>query len=549
MSMLSYSILGMGDCFGLYSPAVKEKFNLTQSELDTIGTAPFVFNTVGFALIPGLINDRFGAPLTLAAGGIITGLGLLFWWLTLAGTIPVWKFGVVWQLTLTESLRSWGNQYPSAAVIPVNLSNFDSQPAVAMRMLAALKCISSIGGAVATEVYGGFMEPHATTFLLFLVAVVTSFNLIGAPFLKHIPDRGSDSDSRRFNPTFVLIALLIAAAIASSVLDSQLTAAGKRAFAVAVIAVWGLTALSVLRPCACWCSSGQKTSVKESLIEPAVSRGGAGDEVDEASPASKRCCTAHPEGGNENWVDDARADVARADVAGAGVAGIGVPRPERAELTLSQSIRTLDAWLYVWCTFATMGSYSVVQINVGQITESFGDGSNNSAAVTMLFVGATVGRAAAVVTVEWLRLHHYPRALSLSVMSLVMIVALIFLSTSTLIGLHTGVTLAGLSYGAYWTLIPVVASDLFGLKNLGANYKIATLGEAGGYLLLGRWLTAKIYESHITKPGSTKCYGTACFRLTFLASAGTCLSAVAAGVLLARRPLSVASVERTKRPT
>ena len=35
-------------------------------------------------------------------------------------------------------------------------------------------------------------------------------------------------------------------------------------------------------------------------------------------------------------------------------------------------------------------------------------------------------------------------------------------------------------------MIPLISADLFGLENLGANYKTATLGEAVGFLLVGK---------------------------------------------------------------
>jgi hypothetical protein len=46
ISMVSYSALSLGDCFGLYSDEVKRVFHLNQDQLDTIGTAPFLFNLV-----------------------------------------------------------------------------------------------------------------------------------------------------------------------------------------------------------------------------------------------------------------------------------------------------------------------------------------------------------------------------------------------------------------------------------------------------------------------------------------------------------------------
>jgi hypothetical protein len=142
-SMVAYSVLGMGDCFGLYSGKLKDTFELTQSELDTIGTAPFFFNLAGFAIIPGILNDRYGGQFVMVCSGVLSGLGLALFYATLVGAVPISPaLGVVNQLGLCEALRSWGFQFPSAAVMPCHMRNFRAQPAVSARMVAAIKCAS-----------------------------------------------------------------------------------------------------------------------------------------------------------------------------------------------------------------------------------------------------------------------------------------------------------------------------------------------------------------------------------------------------------------------
>jgi hypothetical protein len=125
------------------------------------------------------------------------------------------------------------------------------------------------------------------------------------------------------------------------------------------------------------------------------------------------------------------------------------------------------------------------------------------------------------------------------------------LATATRPGLYCGAALSGGVYGAYWTLIPIVSADLFGLRHLGANYKAATLGEAAGYLAVGRQLSAGLYERGIASGGgaggaggSKTCLGPQCYRYTFLAAAALSATAVAAALALSRRPLSRASVAR-----
>jgi len=54
--------------------------------------------------------------------------------------IPVWPaIGPVWQLSLFEAIRSFGNQWPSAAALPTNMKNFADHSSVSIRMFATLK--------------------------------------------------------------------------------------------------------------------------------------------------------------------------------------------------------------------------------------------------------------------------------------------------------------------------------------------------------------------------------------------------------------------------
>ena len=48
-------------------------------------------------------------------------IGLVGFWATLTSRLAVWRFGPVWQLSVFEAIRSFGNQWPSAAMMPTNM--------------------------------------------------------------------------------------------------------------------------------------------------------------------------------------------------------------------------------------------------------------------------------------------------------------------------------------------------------------------------------------------------------------------------------------------
>lgn len=87
ITLISYSGLGIGDSFGLYSATVKETFSLTQGQLDSIGMAGYWPNLLGAAIIPGLVGDRFGGGAAMLGAGLLIALGLMLFWATLVGAV------------------------------------------------------------------------------------------------------------------------------------------------------------------------------------------------------------------------------------------------------------------------------------------------------------------------------------------------------------------------------------------------------------------------------------------------------------------------------
>ena len=89
LTVFSYQGLSFCDNFGIYSAQVKQQYGFSQDQLDSIATAGFWPNLVGAAIIPGLVNDRYGAPVTLVGAGVFTFLGLFVFWLTISEGIPI----------------------------------------------------------------------------------------------------------------------------------------------------------------------------------------------------------------------------------------------------------------------------------------------------------------------------------------------------------------------------------------------------------------------------------------------------------------------------
>lgn len=91
--------------------------------------------------------------------------------------------------------------------------------------------------------------------------------------------------------------------------------------------------------------------------------------------------------------------------------------------------------------------------------------------------------------------------------------------------------LSGISIGSLWTFVPAVISEYFGLPDFGRNWGIvillaalAGIGVQAGY--------GMIYQSFITDPHSTNCYGLVCVKWNFVMMCGLTVCAVLLNVFL-----------------
>ena len=97
-------------------------------------------------------------------------------------------------------------------------------------------------------------------------------------------------------------------------------------------------------------------------------------------------------------------------------------------------------------------------------------------------------------------------------------------------------------YGAFWSLLPTLIGDLFGLRAFASTYNAYTPAVSGASLLLSTQLAARVAEAHTppappAPPGAPPpppppCYGDGCYQLTHIVVLALCAAGVASCVVL-----------------
>jgi hypothetical protein len=112
------------------------------------------------------------------------------------------------------------------------------------------------------------------------------------------------------------------------------------------------------------------------------------------------------------------------------------------------------------------------------------------------------------------------------------------LAYAPLLALRPLALAAGLLFGAHWSLMPSLASEIFGLAHFASNYTLLQLAPAAGSLGLAARLAGHLYQHELARQGQAAggtCVGAGCFRPTFLVLAALAMAAAAASSVLCRR--------------
>ncbi|KAL9189797.1 hypothetical protein ACHAXT_009472 [Thalassiosira profunda] len=228
---------------------------------------------------------------------------------------------------------------------------------------------------------------------------------------------------------------------------------------------------------------------------------------------------------------------------------------------LLQMLRTGSAWLMAWTFVILVGGGTVMTNNVGQMTEALGFSSNLTPASLALFSAAqgasrVVTGIASELALKW-NLPWFcgclstpgggvPRPVFLVLASLVSAASHFILAISTSEeGFALGVTLSGVAFGMVWPMMVLITGEVFGTRNLGANYLFFDGGaSAVGTLLLSKFVAQEVYDEHIashgdpgmapTDDGEFKCFGTECFRMSHMIVSLLSLTCIVSSVGLIR---------------
>ena len=512
--------------FPVYSPTLKRTLDLTQEQLNFVGSAAHL--GAFFSLFGGLFFDAFGARATLALGGSLklAGLGSLYG--ILAGFAPqshifaafcAWVFGTGCSTSLTAALGA-------------NYATFKDRT-MHGRLVGLLLSFFGLSSGILSLLYDVFFTDPAA-FVLFLALLAGGVDLcassaVGAP--KHLalpPEEtlGGFCPPQNANRTKSWArsaeAFFAPAAAETKLARGQAaTAATAAATAAAAVALY---------------AAGSSSSIAVACLLGLLSMLGA------------QAGTLLAGGGRLMY---ARQDMESVDATGGEDAKRAAARGARV-VGPSGLFSSLDFYLLFAALMLGLGSGITVINNLSQMVSAYPSladavdetsaGSLKHGLIKLLACANTLGRLASGAASDALRTKRRDfttraefTTWCLLLMGAGMALLMLVPDTNPAPLLVTSVAVVGWAFGSLFWAMPTLVMELFGAPHFGANRGIVGLSPAVGGYLLSTKVAGRVYAA-AADTGANECVaGGACYRNAWGVNLACVVVAALACAALARR--------------
>ncbi|EFJ37680.1 hypothetical protein SELMODRAFT_402179 [Selaginella moellendorffii] len=443
-------------------------------DIDDIGAAKDLGGVVG--LLSGLLYNMYPPWVTIGIGAALHFFGYTMVWMTVAGKVApsFWLFLVSLErkLCMYSAVGNGGDNWIDTACMMTSLQNYEEQRGTAMGILKAQLGLS---GAIFVMIYEVFLEPNVNQFLLLMSLVPTLAYVLLAFFVRPF-DHTEDEDpsaAPRFKMAFITVLVLGIFMMVS--LASKLIRFPRKFFPPSSEGI-DLPKLET------------KASDLQDAEEERLNLLKTGTDPSQVLTYSQ------------------------------------IATPAAASTTLKDALADFNFWLIFLVVTIGAGTGVAIINNLAQIGKSLRAGGTDIY-VGLISVWSCFGRLGSGYGSDLLMRRGYPRTLCLLIDQMIMALCCLLLATGLISSLFIGSALTGLSYGAYWTLIPAILSEVFGVHNFTVLYKLVSLGPPLGSYILSAKVMGSLYDEEAAlyrqKSGGASvsaggddlnnCYGSKCF--------------------------------------
>ncbi|XP_057995500.1 protein NUCLEAR FUSION DEFECTIVE 4 isoform X2 [Hevea brasiliensis] len=421
--------------FSIYSPTLKCTQGYDQSTLDTVSVFKDIGANCGF--LSGVLYTKAtthhhheptstissGPWVVLLVGAIQCFAGYFFMWAAVIGLIQT---PPVAAMCLFMFLAAHGQSFFNTANVVTSVRNFLNYSGTAVGIM---KGFLGLSGAILIQVYQTIFNNKPTLYLL-LLALLPSINPMILMWLVRIHSV-SEAEEKKYLDSFSVISLVLAAYLMIIIILEHVFSFQ---FSVRVVAFILLILLLVL-PLFVAIKAREKNSdiisERNHLVDESklLARHGA---------TGYRSLPGDPEGDNCLQNDE--------------------------DVNLLQAACTVDFWILFLAMACGMGSGLATVNNMGQVGGSLGYASfETNTLISLWSIWNFLGRfGAGYISDYFLHARGWARPLFMVITLAGMTIGHLVIASGLPGALYAGSVLVGVCYGSQWSLMPTIASEIFG---------------------------------------------------------------------------------------
>ncbi|KMT11441.1 hypothetical protein BVRB_5g107650 [Beta vulgaris subsp. vulgaris] len=527
-TILILSFIGSAYIFGLYSGDIKSTLGYDQTTLNLLS----FFKDLGtyVSVHAGLLMEVSPPWVVLSLGGIINFFGYFMIWLSVTHRIahpPVWLMCLY--ITIGANSLGFAN---SGGLVPC-VQNFPENRGV---VIGILKSYLGIGGAIMTQFYHALYgnDSSAVGVILVIAWLPALVSLLFA-FSVRVLDtskRQIKRDKKFFND-ILCMSLGLAAFIMVMILVQREVEFGKPGYSASFAVIIVLLVLPILlvfrEEYALWIAKlNRSNTLSELKIVP----------KEDESPAKHQAITtsSSPIAGRDEqakvlWYKN-----------------VFSPPAKGEDHTILQATFSIDMQILFLATICGIGGNLTTIDNLGQIGTSLGYPKKSiSTFVSLVSIWQFLGRVmGGLISERLLDKYKFPRPACLTIALFVSCIAHLLIAFNVPYGLYVASVIMAFCFGAEWTYLFSIISELFGLKHYGTLYNYGSLAAPLGSFIFNVRVAGHLYDMEglrqLKASGLTRkhgdelhCYGVKCYQLAyFIIAAATFFTALVSLILVAR---------------